>query len=388
MPGKAERLSLFVFIDALGWRLSRRYGFDEALLPVQAPLDTVLGYSCTCDPTIFTGRMPREHGHFSFFVYDPARSPFGLLGALRSAPALADRMRVRNRLSQVTARALGYTGYFHLYQTPFERLPYLDYTEKRDLYTEGAINGGQPTIFDHLRQAQVPFHLSDWRASERTNLAALHRALDHETPRFAYLYLASLDGVLHAEGTSGPSVGAAIGRYAAQLRELVQHAERRYQEVRLFVFSDHGMADVVETVDLLPRVEQLGLEYGRDYGAVYDSTLARFWFSSDRARERITALLASEPRGRVLADAELAGYGCDFPDRRYGELFFLLRPGALLVPSYMGLRPVAGMHGYAPEAPDSTASFLSNVRDTVVPRRIDGLFDLMRSEAGLGGARA
>jgi hypothetical protein len=39
---------------------------------------------------------------------------------------------------------------------------------------------------------------------------------------------------------------------------------------------------------------------------------------------------------------------------------FLLRPGALLVPSFMGSRPVAAMHGYDATHPDMTALLASN----------------------------
>jgi hypothetical protein len=42
------------------------------------PLQTVLGYTSTCIPTILTGKSPQEHGHFSFFYYDPHESPFRL----------------------------------------------------------------------------------------------------------------------------------------------------------------------------------------------------------------------------------------------------------------------------------------------------------------------
>ncbi|MCC6650464.1 MAG: hypothetical protein IT348_04880, partial [Candidatus Eisenbacteria bacterium] len=44
----------------------------------------------------------------------------------------------------------------------------------------------------------------------------------------------------------------------------------------------------------------------------------------------------------------------------YGDDIFLLRPGALLVPSFMGSRPVAAMHGYDAGHPDMTALLASN----------------------------
>ncbi|MDX9720451.1 MAG: alkaline phosphatase family protein [Myxococcota bacterium] len=385
MPAQ-KPLSIFVFIDALGWALRERYRFGDGIFTHSAPLQTVLGYSCTCDPTIITGLLPREHGHFSFFVYDPARSPFSCIRPMRALPKLmSDRMRFRSRLSRALGKQLGYTGYFNLYQTPFELLPDLDYTEKRDLYQAGGIINGQDSIFDHLRRQHVPFHLSDWRANEATNLASLHAAIDQGQIRFAYLYLAELDGILHRDGCASEPVRAKLRSYEQALKRLQEHATQRYGAVRIFVFSDHGMNDVTQSADLMARIDMLGLEWGRDYAAVYDSTMARFWFIREDAEQRIRAALEAEPLGSILTEEALAHYGCDFEDHRYGQLFFLMQPGCVIVPSYMGLKRIAGMHGYAPEAEHSVAFFGSTVDASqfAVPRGLTELFPLMASEAGL-----
>lgn len=383
---RQETLSLFTFIDALGWELLQRRSFLTTLAPVRAPLETVLGYSCTCDPTILTGRLPREHGHFSFFAYAPERSPFprAACNVLDWLPqALTSRARVRHHLSQLTRRQLGYTGYFNLYTVPFTRLPDLDYTERRDLYQPGGINGGQATIFDDLRAARVPHFVSDWQQDDATNVAALAQVIEQEQPRVAYLYLAGMDGVLHAHGPQATVVQDKLAWYEQQLTQLVALARKHYREVRLHVFSDHGMTEVHQSCDLMSRIEGLGLIWGQDYAAVYDSTMARFWLLSDKARTTLPAALAQEPQGRILTEAELTRYGCDFPDQRYGHLFFLMNPGVLLCPSFMGVRPIKGMHGYDPAHPDSTASYLSNVAGLPLPQRLTDLYGLMRAESGL-----
>ena len=66
-------LTLFAFIDAFGWDILQHHSFLDDLLPNKAPLGTVFGYSSTCIPTILSGTMPREHGHFSFFIITPRR---------------------------------------------------------------------------------------------------------------------------------------------------------------------------------------------------------------------------------------------------------------------------------------------------------------------------
>ena len=377
---KKKQLSLFIFIDALGWKILRSQHFLEDVLTVRAPLDTVLGYSSTCIPTILTGKLPREHGHFSFFFADQENSPFRACRMLDALPhAVTRRGRVRRMISKMVQRAYGYTGYFQIYNVPFRYLPLFDYSEKRDLYQPGGINSGAPTIFDLLRREKTPFHLSDWRLSEARNLASLAEDLSRGSITFAYLYLAAFDGLLHAEGTNSPRIAEKIAWYDQELRQIKNIAEKNYDGVRICIFSDHGMTDTLESCDIRPVIENAGLKFGVDYTAMYDSTMARFWFSSDGARRRVTAALASEARGHILSDDELRHYGCDFPDRRYGQLFFLMNPGMLLCPSFMGETPLAGMHGYAPEDKDSMAMFASNVEPAKRPQRLDDIFGLMES---------
>jgi predicted AlkP superfamily pyrophosphatase or phosphodiesterase len=385
MMAGSRDLSLFVFIDALGWELLQRHRFLDGILQTRSPLQTVFGYSCTCDPTILTGLQPADHGHFSFFYYAPEKSPFRLCRPLRFLPKeLTRRGRVRRQISRLIQAACGYDGYFQIYNVPFQLLPLFDYSEKKDLYRPGGIINGQPTIFDHLRERRIPFCVSDWRKGEKRNLLEMQSELSRGECSFAYLYLAELDGILHAEGTGSPRVADKIAWYDRQLRQLLAHAKTRYDEVRLYVFSDHGMTDVVSDFDLIAEVDRLGFRFGHDYAAAYDSTMARFWFFDERTETRVRRMLESMPCGRVLEDTELRELGTYFPDGKYGELFFLLDPGVLMCPSFMNEKHMAGMHGYHPSHPDSIASFASSERMAETPRRLENLYSLMRIEADRG----
>jgi len=381
MPASGE-LSLFVFIDAFGWELARKYPFLDDFLTTKQPLGTIFGYSSTCDPTILTGKLPREHGHFSFFYHNPAESPFGICRLLRFLPrSITRRGRVRRLMSRAIRRFYGYTGYFQIYNMPFRYLHLFDYSEKRDIYQKGGINGGCPTIFDYLRDKRIPFSLSDWRASEERNLSTLREAIEAGEIRFAYLYMAAMDATLHQYGGDSEHVAAKIRWYEQRLRGILEQARQKYAQVRVFVFSDHGMTDTIQDVDLMSRIDALGFRFGIDFNAVYDSTMARFWFfNNEEARRKVVETLKAEPHGRILTRADLADYGCDFPDSKYGELFFLLDPGYLLCPSFMGETSLAGMHGFAPDHKDSVALFASNVVPDPMPRRLDDLYALMLSE--------
>ena len=383
---KSASLDLFVFADALGWTLVKKRGFMPDLFTCRQPCDTLLGYSCTCDPSILTGCLPEQHGHFSFFIYDRARlAPFRDARLLGWLPELiAGHHRVRNRVSKWIAGSRGYTGYFQLYSVPFSRLPYLDYTEKNDIYEPDGILGGQPVIFDFWKKSGIPWMRSDWRKNDAANVAHLKEELQKGEVRLAYLFTSSLDAVMHAHTTESAATDAAFARFEQWLREIHELAQARYSEVRIHLFSDHGMTNTNELSRMMPEFETLGLKYGRDYVAVWDSTMARFWFpGSKTAREQAAGWLGARTEGRILTDEELKAYGCYFPDGRYGELFYLLNNGVIFAPSYMNQRRVPAMHGFAPEEPDSAACWLTNFQHDQPPPRIEGIFQVMRQAAGI-----
>lgn len=376
------RIDLFIFADALGWAIASRRKFAENLLPVRNRCETLLGYSSTCDPTILTGAIPSEHRHFSFFVKAAeGASPFTKLRPLGVLPELlAGHHRVRNKVSKFIARRQKYTGYFQLYSVPFSKLPYLDYSEKKDIYEPGGINGGQRTIFQHWQDSGKPWVRSDWRLSDPDNIAHARREIEKGQVELVYLFTARLDAVMHRYGVDHPEVDAAFDQFGANLQALADLASRHYRDVRIHLFSDHGMADVHTCSDLLPRWNKLGLKYGRDYIAVWDSTMARFWFSDEASRRTATEWLAAQPDGEILTDERLAGYGCLFPDRKYGELFYLLPSGSLFVPSFLNQRKVTAMHGYAPEHNDSAAAWMSNA-ETLPVDALTGIFPVMKAAA-------
>lgn len=96
-------LSIFVFIDAFGWEILKRHqSFMAEMLPYRSPLKSVFGYSSTCNPTILTGLMPHEHGHFSFFFYNQGRSPIHICRYLNYLPySITQRGRIRRIMSRV-----------------------------------------------------------------------------------------------------------------------------------------------------------------------------------------------------------------------------------------------------------------------------------------------
>ena len=361
-------LPLFVMIDACGWEIIRNDNFCFTNAPHRKRLESVFGYSSGCVPSILSGRWPDEHRNWCYFVYDPAHSPFKSLGWLRRLPtAVTSRRFFRRWLTKLVKVQLGFQGYFDLYNIPFQYIHLFDFTEKKSPLQPGGMNRGS-NIFDLLVEEKIPYYVSDPAKSEEQNRDDLLARIQWENIDFAFIYWPGLDGLLHSVGNDSPQIPVKMRLYELWIEQLMAAARSHYSEVQLHVFSDHGMANCDELVDVKARIETLPLQFGRDYAAVYDSTMVRFWFFYNRARQLVTAELAHIPQGRIVPEDELAQLHTLFPDHYFGESIFLLREGALIVPSHMGERPIRAMHGYHPSEKHSYASFLTNQ-----PAVLDGL---------------
>jgi hypothetical protein len=347
-----------VLVDAMGWNLA---GTDAAFAPLLAqrrPLDTILGFSTGALPTAFTGRLPREHGRW--LMYRRAAGAgvfrgFGLLGLL--PPRLRQSWRLARALTRIVERR-GVRGYFDLYEVPRAELPAFDLPERGDIFAPGGLPAD--SLWDSLARRGVAWRGWNWRHAEGDARAQALACLESGREDFLFLYSAVLDALLHREGSRGAGVRASLDAWSAWFARAHAAAARAGREAWLYLCSDHGMVDVHELVDVMRRVDALPLRRGRDYLAFYDSTFARFWWRTPGARDAVRAALSAEPAGRWLDAADLAREGADFADHRYGEDLYLLRPGALLVPSFMGREPVAAMHGYDPRHPDMPGLLASN----------------------------
>lgn len=375
-----RKLSLFLFADAFGWELLKRHPhFLSGQIADQKPLRTILGYSSACDPSIISGRFPEEHGQWSSFYYSPHTCPYKWVKYLSWLPKkITDSARVRHRLSRMIATVHRFSGYFEIYNLPFKCLPLFDYAEKKWMWgTKNGLVAGN-SIFDLLLEEEVPFYVNpSVTVTEEQQWRKAIAAIRDEKISFAYLMLGKLDAVMHAEGTKGDAIDRQIARYDHQIRTLLQLAENHYEEVVWYIFSDHGMHDVTEPVDIQKEIAATGFKFGKDFTAVYDSTMARFWWLNDHCKQAVHNQLSSSPHGRWLTDKELKQEHVYFPDKKYGESIFLLDGGKLIIPSFMGKKPIPGMHGYHPNEPDSTAMIASNQRLPQDLTSIEQIFWLM-----------
>jgi hypothetical protein len=351
-----NRTTIVILIDALGFSLARRHGFQPGALSAQARLRTVFGFSQAALASIFTGVAPERHGLWMMYSFARERSPFAWL-ALVPRRVSARRLWLRRAIRWNLAHVAGVKGYYSLYDVPRKVLPHLDIPARGDIFApRGA--GESRTIFDWLADERIPRRVWDYRTDEWRAFDELEETVRGRKASFYLLYTAGLDSELHRLGTAAPPIRERLAWYAERIERIAAAAG---PDVRIFVLGDHGMCDVRGSFDLMKEVDALGLDIPRDYVPFYDATMARFKIRSTRARDSLGTLLGDRDSGRVLGPDEMRRLGAWFPDGRFGDLVFLAEPGIVILPSYMGGEGVAAMHGYHPDVEEMSSLMLSNV---------------------------
>ena len=372
---KHKTIEIFLFIDALGWKIVNDHKFLTEMLPYRKSIDMQFGYSSSAIPTILSGKTPADHGHLGLFRFSPEISPFKKLSKLAwffKPASFWNRGRVRHHLSKLLKKFYGFTGYFQLYRMPLWKLKFMDYCEKKDLFVANGMED-IANLYDVLSEKKVDFHISDWHLSDAENYLAAGKAVE-DGKNFLFVYTASFDGVLHDKINDVPAITAKLDEIGRQIGHLYRKAEEYAENVHLTVISDHGMTPLAGTVDIMGRIAQSGLVFGNDYGGCFDSTMARFYYLNENARAVIAEIMKEFP-GHFLSCDEEKKYKIYRSDRAFGDGIFLLDPGIQIVPSDMGEKPLNGMHGFIPEDKHSFAAMLSN---EPLPENIEHVADYFK----------
>ena len=193
----SRHLSIFVLIDALGWRFLEGRDFLPDLLSYRKPVRTVLGFSSGAIPTILTGVPPAQTGHWNLFYYDPKGSPFRWLRPFIFLPdRLLNHRVARKLLKEVGRRLLGLGSSFECCVSP-RLLPWFNFVEKRNIYERGGI-ARAPSIFDQLAGSGIPYRVYTYhQASDEKILRLARQDIERGEAAICFVYLSEMDRLLH-----------------------------------------------------------------------------------------------------------------------------------------------------------------------------------------------
>jgi hypothetical protein len=366
------RLTLVVLVDALRHDYVARMPWLRSLAAESATGRLREDFGFLPRAAYFGGLSTSEHGFTNMFAFDPVRSPFGHARGLptsRSGRDVEDVFLIRQWLESEARRRVSpfAASYLSTIEIPLDLLPDFTPTEQHAPWDPRV---GYRSLFADLDAQGTEWFACSW---PETNALPDHsdRGLVTETMarvrppcRFAYLHLQELDGIGHAYGPESSEVHQCLARTDALLAETLDALERRFDQVDVILFGDHGMVSVTGTTDLWTALTAAPIHLGRDVSFFLDSTMARFWFKNSAARRHVVDALAPLA-GRVLDAQDLEALDLTGCDPRNGELYFLADPGVLILPNFFQRRgrPCKGMHGYHPDCPDNQGFFLSRRAD-------------------------
>ena len=376
---KKREIVLFFLIDAMGWEWIKDHPFLQDCIVIKKSTKTIFGFSSAAIPSILTGKHPDEHGRWNLLYYSPHTSPFRWTRFLHFLPKpLLENRYSRKIITVLTKKMVKADGYFSGYVAT-DKLCLFDICEKYNIYKPGGIEGSR-TIIDYLADIGIPHKVYSYHDfSDSGTFVKLLHDLDDEKCQVYFAYLPELDAYLHKHADNPDEVARKVTWYEEHIRQIRDKAAALGADVRLFVFSDHGMTPTIAHFDLIGLLRNQQIDLENDCLAVFDSTMARFWSDDPAVLGKIGVALESCPAGKLLSDEELRELRVFFPDGRYGQLIYLMNPGTLIFPNLFGSHCPTGMHGFHPDDRHSYGSYLASVPD-YQPESILDLYGVMRKE--------
>lgn len=336
-------------------------------------LEPPLGYCL--HPTWFAGLYPESSDRFLQHIYSQQSSnnkPLKLVSLLQ-----------RNRSTRLPA---GFAIHRFLHSSyefapfiPFTMLKYFDVAEKLPPWHPQYLTQ-VTTLFDILREEQLKWLFIGSPGSDQRTLSILnkYKKMISKEHSFIWLHFAELDWASHKFGPESAQSKEKLKEIDKTVEKIHLHLSHTHTEVNTLVFGDHGHVEVNKTIDLKKLLKQTSSRMGEDYIYFLDSTIARFWFKNERARNEITDILSSITHGKVLSKDDLIKYRCNFQDSKHGQLMWIANEGCIILPNFwQGTTIVRGMHGYLPEVRSNHSRFVISGLKVSRPAIIEGKFMLV-----------
>lgn len=347
---------LLVFVDGLPFQ----DGLD--ILPEgwagvrQVP---TLGYSVNIKAELFAGKTPEDLGWFCEWNPGSPRPRWQ-----RATAQVASLTRGNEYLDYAAHRVLERLFRERLFNVPLECLGHL-HRQGRVPYDPGF---ALPNVFDEFGLHKMSYFGHEDRADDHV-YAMAQTALQRGSPKM-FVPLVSLDGITHADGLAGSARLAHLDLLRQRLDALWSEFRSRHPDALGVLVSDHGLADVSQSVALDVRALLKSAGAARSSLYTIEATILRVWCDRPSVVQRITRELDALGHGRVLGAEERSRFSLG--SRRFGELIFVLDEGKTFVPCTMTKRTVsAAMHGYLPHVPSQHGIVAASE-----PSTLNGQFEL------------
>lgn len=352
---------LIIFVDSLRYEAPLSADL-EAYGLVRRSYVPPLAYSANILPLLYRGKTPDEMGFFNEYGVserDRAR-PLAQLDGVVEAIGRIPIMR------KVIYRGLRTAG-VDAANIPMRLLPYFC-KQSTSTYSAGQEH---PSVLEASGYHLVLANTVRAAPPERDRAALAEAARAVELHDRLYISLNDLDSISHEAGLGSPEYEAHERLLEDGIVGVIRSFRDRHgADAPVVVLSDHGMAPVHSTVELLVE-ERLGKPGRESYLYFLDSTLLRLWCYDAALRPRIESALDEwSGLGRRVTDAERQAWGIE--SLRTGDYLFVLHEGHVFEPNFIGRGVPRAMHGYHPDHTSQHAVFMSSRPDLVPDPELSG----------------
>lgn len=304
-----------------------------------AELSTLFAYK-GISAAMYGGVPPRKSGVWMDFKVretpDPmlgdsllsigARLPSGLP---RKAAVTAYERIIRG--SQVTPHII-----------PADLRPYFQ-PHPTKAWTDDRPLGEIPTIFDVFQENNISFQTIGLAGGPQGRIKKKLLNIEDYDEDVVLLKITQLDHVGHKYGPGTKEHNDSLREVDELLGEVVEGKA----DFDLLVFSDHGMQNIKDSVDLRSGLtEEIGLTEGQDFIAFYNSTCALIRWTSANSKDQTQRYLKDSDLLSLLTEEQLEELEIGVTAREFADDVIATQPGVVVSPDFYRYTPPEGMHGF------------------------------------------
>jgi len=379
----------FIYIDALPLEyISIGSTFLAKLMNKNViTLENIPGYSFGIQSTMLAGKLPQETKHWMPYIYVPELEQSCNLGFYRNShfQKLLSRFRylpgpmkyayelsLCNPLFGTFKKGVKLCGIPVQYLRKIHTYPYY-YMNENPFFLEIKRTFKEKYDVDS-------YYLGHSLQDALDDLVELTKGISGkkiEQDLFLFLYIDDLDGVGHMHGVGTIRWFETLKKIDISLLYLYRLFHKLAKSVHLLIFSDHGMCNADEYID----IENLFRKYNLENSIYYfvDATLTFLWLDKKYKKESILKFINKKLGDRVrVFDIEadrsaLQRYGVYFGNREYGDLMIQTKLCKSFFPNFYSItRPLKGLHGFWPDEDVQQACMIFPIYyyDLDIPRHI------------------
>lgn len=376
---KDQKTTLLILVDAFRWdyvnaedtpflwELANKNIYVKKLKP---------GFGFCERSEIFAGSRSDRTNNFTAIGYNPLESPFRNLRGLASF--LNNRFFDNKFFRQIFSLLLRlFKVRFSIFQIPYHLLPFLSLTEDLYDFKDEMAFGGDSILARMSEKGMTCFYdsftaLGMFNGSDDDRIEKLIKAMGLEKDLYL-LFIGEADHIGHFYGGNSFECKNMRRRIDEKIRRAVSSFDAHFNELNLVILGDHGMVDVSTHFSAWDEIKRAGNEggfvLGKDYLVFLDSTMVRFWFFNELAKEGFIKMLNSEvfrANGKIITGDMAQEYHIPVPSSLYGDLVWWANSGVVIFPDYFHrTQKMKGMHGYDPSLDESKGFCIVRRGDTL-----------------------